>query len=228
MKTFLAFVLILAFAGCSRQQHVTGEIFIVTQGGQNYKLGLVKVGLVNADKFTPYLDDKLRQANQNILPIYGTYMTMKDSSVLLNTLNEELDNKKRMLDISDRNGEMLSVLSNKVEVAFRRLVLHRRISPLEDIYQKYTSSDFFLSGLPQLDDSSKTDSDGQFNLVVQKDAKYFIIASASRNIGDKKEYYYWIIEYPNSLFREGEKILLSNDNLFDPPRMMRLQKKNVP
>jgi hypothetical protein len=214
--SLLYFFLILFVTGCSRERTITGEIFVVTEGGQNYKLGLVSVGLVSAEKLTPHIEKKTKEANDNLLPIYSNYRQLKDSIALLDKLDNDLEQKRRLLRIYDENNELLSVLNKLRSVIQRKISLDQTIAPLEDTFERYTSGGFFLHGLPQLDDSSKTDSEGRFNLLGQKDRKYFIVASASRSPGDKTEYYYWIVEYPNPSFREGEKILLSNDNLFEP------------
>ena len=223
--------MILLLIGCSGEKNITGEVFIVTQGGQNYKLGLVNVGLISEEKVKPHLDHKIIIANENVLPIYKSYKQMIDSLTSLDILEEELERKKRLLEIQDKNNELLSVLKKRLLVSRQQLALLDKMAPLATIFHKYTSGDFFLNDLPKPDYSTKTDSDGKFNLVIQKGKKYFIIASATRKVSSKREeYYYWLIEYPNSKFRENEKIMLSNDNLFDPLKILNFEEniKNVP
>ena len=225
----IGFTMILLLIGCSGEKNITGEVFIVTQGGQNYKLGLVNVGLISEEKVKPHLEHKIKIANENVLPIYKSYKQMRDRYTSLDILEKELGEKKRLLEIHDKNNEMLSVINKRLLVAREQLALLNKMDPLNEIYRKYTSGDFFLNDLPKPDYSTKTDSDGKFNLVIQKGKKYFIIASATRKVGNTEEYYYWLIQYPNSSFRENEKIILSNDNLFDPLKILNFEEniKNV-
>lgn len=227
--TAISLFIILLVTGCSRGKTITGEIFIVTQGGQNYKLGLVNVGLIQSEKLKSHLDAKIKEANIKINPIYNDYKQLKDSIALLAGLGDEYDRKIRNWTDESLPGldKKLKLLYKARSVAYDKLRLLNKLAPVETIYLTYTSGDYFLSNLPKLDDSSKTDSDGQFKLIVPNNEKYFIVASASRSVGEKKEYYYWMIEYPNSSFREDQKILLSNDNLFDPLTKFNFNNKEI-
>jgi hypothetical protein len=52
----IAGTLIMVLAGCSpREEKVDGSIFIVTQGGENFKLGLVTVSFFSQQQIEPYL-----------------------------------------------------------------------------------------------------------------------------------------------------------------------------
>jgi hypothetical protein len=224
MKTLLSFLIILSIYGCSHQKNINGEIFIVTQGGENYKLGLVTIGLVHSDKLKPIIENKIKEATKWVQPIYQTYWQMEDSLALLDNLYNELRNKINNTRYDDHIKKIHLYEECKSNL-LKAMSIEKRIAPLKLIYKEYTSDHFYLEDLPKFEDSSKTDSDGKFNFVVQKDDKYFIIASASRLIGSNKENYTWIVEYPNPSFREDQKILLSNDNLLDPLSMMNLKKR---
>jgi hypothetical protein len=227
MNRLFILVLVVIVLGCSREKNLTGEIFIVTQGGQNYKLGLVSVNLISQDKIKTHLGKKAKIANQNIAPIYNDYKQLKDSIDKLTVTAEEFDKKVQLLKSYDKNNELLSALKRSLSVAEKKLDLMTKAAPLEKVILLYADGSFFFDGLPGSIDSTKTDSDGRFRFVVQKESKYYIVAKATRNIGDKKEYYYWIVEYPNPSFREDDKILLSNDNLFDPLKILDLGNSQV-
>ena len=225
MKQYFYLFLSLIFLtnGCSREKNIEGEIFIVTQGGQNLKLGLVTVGLISREAFTRHLDSKIKIASEIIQPIYTSYKQLEDSISLLGKLNDELEQKKNSLEIYNNDDKMLALLKKKLWVARKNLDLTIRIAPLQQIYRTYTSGAFFLNESPPFSDSTKTNSDGQFNFMVQKSEKYFIIASAARLVGNSSECYYWVVDYPNPSFRKNEKILLGNDNLFDPLKLLNLE-----
>ena len=45
-RLLIGLFLLVGFAGCSpREEKIDGSIFIVTQGGENFKLGLVTVSI---------------------------------------------------------------------------------------------------------------------------------------------------------------------------------------
>jgi hypothetical protein len=48
-----------------------------------------------------------------------------------------------------------------------------------------------------------------------------------RKAGNEIEYYYWAVMYPDPSLRENDKILLSNDNLFDPIKLMTFKTSNT-
>ena len=54
----------ILLVGCTfeRKGDLEGEVFIVTTGGENYKLGLVPIALYSLDSFKPYLEQKKQQA----------------------------------------------------------------------------------------------------------------------------------------------------------------------
>jgi hypothetical protein len=55
-KLVIGLFLSIAFAGCSpREEKIDGSIFIVTQGGENFKLGLVTVSVFDQQLIEPYL-----------------------------------------------------------------------------------------------------------------------------------------------------------------------------
>jgi hypothetical protein len=55
-KLSIGLFLLIAFAGCSPQEEkINGSIFIVTKGGENFKLGLVTVSIFDRQQIEPYL-----------------------------------------------------------------------------------------------------------------------------------------------------------------------------
>lgn len=215
---------LLIFLGFLGKINITGEIFIVTQGGQNYKLGLVKVGLIRYDKLKPYIEKKAIEASDNIKYIYDDYRELKDSiSVYESLIDKGTAISDSWTEYDQPNSDdQIKFLNMLIDMERKKIQLKVRIAPYEKIYLKYVSGEFFFSNMPKLEDSTKTDSDGRFNLTAQTNKKYFIVAEASRSVGEKKENYYWMIEYPNSSFHSNQKILLSNDNLLEPSKLLKL------
>ena len=103
MKRILLAAFILLVSGCARETNITGEIFIVTRGGQNYKLGLVTVGLIPRDAFLKHLESETKIAMEKVLPIYSSMKRMRDSINSLHALTEDLETKQELPEISKQN-----------------------------------------------------------------------------------------------------------------------------
>src|SRR5438093_426951 len=67
----------LAFTSChvQREGDLTGEVFIVTQGGDNKKLGLVQVGLFKPDIILPHLQKKSAEVDAEVARIRNDLAT---------------------------------------------------------------------------------------------------------------------------------------------------------
>lgn len=66
-------IILLAGLYFERKGELSGEIFIVTQGAQNYKLGLVSVALYPIDTIKPYLDQKKKEAEAELARLQPAY-----------------------------------------------------------------------------------------------------------------------------------------------------------
>lgn len=61
----------LVSLGCARTGEVGGQIFIVTKGGQNIKLGLVTVGAIKAEKLTSWVKETQDAVDKRIQKAKG-------------------------------------------------------------------------------------------------------------------------------------------------------------
>ena len=74
--------------------------------------------------------------------------------------------------------------------------------------------DYFTGFSPPPIESTVTDSEGNFSISKsRKNVKIF--AKAQREVLDSTEVYYWLVDLPP----EGQKLILSNGNLFVPPSL---------
>jgi hypothetical protein len=88
-------------------------------------------------------------------------------------------------------------------------------SRLEDTFGQiasYREQDYYYRDMPSAHSSSETGSDGNYELTVEGGVPYYIVAQASRSVGDEEEHYYWMVE---TTVERGEtkEVNLSNDNL---------------
>ncbi len=64
---FILAFLVLSTACGSKEGQLTGEVFIVTRGGQNVRLGLVEVRAIPAETLTPFIIAKMAPAKEEEL-----------------------------------------------------------------------------------------------------------------------------------------------------------------
>ena len=81
-----------------------------------------------------------------------------------------------------------------------------------DKIQKYRSKGYYFEDTPKAANSDETGSEGRYELTVTGGTPYYIVAQASRSVGDEGERYYWMVETTVS-GGETKEVNLSNDNL---------------
>jgi hypothetical protein len=70
----------------------------------------------------------------------------------------------------------------------------------------------YFASLPPALASVKTDADGKFSILVDREGTLVLAASASRRLVKKTENYYWLITVSLD-GQPSKRIFLSNDNL---------------
>lgn len=115
--TVLVILSLCILTGCSFEQEIPGEVFIVTQGAQNIKLGLVDVRVIPESEFTPYIQEKIASAKLEITNINPKLNKLKDeSSQLLHNLNEESAKLLSLFDKLIKDPEQkMRILTESIE-----------------------------------------------------------------------------------------------------------------
>jgi len=215
----------LLLLGCSKERTINGEIFIVTQGGENYKLGLVQVRLIDPKSMSTHLYARTIEATDSLLPVYARYLHLRGIADSLQTILDDLERRRNALSDRDQNeliDQKLALLTRELSLSKKRLAILYEISPLEAQVIRFTGGAHFFGLLPPSVDSTKTDADGRFSFKVIDRDTLMIVAAATRRVGSTTEEYFWSVPYPNPNFRPEDKLLLSNDNLFNPSQQLNL------
>jgi hypothetical protein len=63
--------------------------------------------------------------------------------------------------------------------------------------------------------STKTDADGRFSFNLERGKEYIILATASRSVGESKEYYKWSLPVNVRNDQDEMNLMLSNDTMVD-------------
>jgi hypothetical protein len=188
---------------------LTGEVFIVTKAGANLRMGRVEIAIYERAEIITLLNDIIKK--RHIL------------------VGELLPRLKAAQNESERAREAnLSAITAKVNVYnFKEYETHnanqkaaenisdlayREYKQLKDNMSSLMSGRFVFDQLPKPKLVIKTNSDGKFKTKLPRNLSIVVAASATRNLGNTTESYYWMIPVPSPL--EGEvELTLSNDNL---------------
>lgn len=175
-------------SGCQREHSVTGQVFVVTKGRENVKLGLVAVHVVDDEAFS-------KIARKALLAHAVANVKVTEAKANLTTLaalEQDLNKLKPA-------GGAVPILDNlMVEIEERRSELQAKA--------KSDVSELLFKLLPS--EATKTDADGQFTVKVSG-ARTWLLARASRTVVGNDETYVWMQPTDG----KSPKLLLANDNL---------------
>lgn len=185
---------------------VDGEVFVVTKGGQNIKLGLVEVVLIPMETLTPHLDAR-RAEMTNAFARLDPQIQAEEAEV------QRLEQEERALYQPYLND----ILNREKERAYRTAEeatskAREKASDLREEEWTFMSGAFYFDSLPSPLRGTKTNSDGRFRLLVPASGNYAIAAAASRHVMDDVEQYYWLLKIDTKA-GSSQTIMLSNDNM---------------
>ncbi|GAB3668128.1 hypothetical protein GCM10028791_43590 [Echinicola sediminis] len=95
-----AFILVFSFTGCQKEKHkVEGQVFIVTNGGQNFPLGLVSIGFAKPNELATSLDSVLLDFDDQISDFEKSLHDLKNKIegeyILKSTLWEDVEKEAK-------------------------------------------------------------------------------------------------------------------------------------
>lgn len=90
--------------------------------------------------------------------------------------------------------------------------VEKRIKRKQDTLKNLVSQEYYFSEMPSAHSSDETGSDGNYKLTVESGIPHYLVARASRSVGDEEEEYYWMVK---TAVEGGEtkEVNLSNNNL---------------
>ncbi len=193
-----------------RKGMLEGEVFIVTKGGQNYKLGLVPVTLYPLETVMPFIEEKTKFAKAELARLSPLIDAAKaDMDQKYAKKNAAFDAELRVSYDSPNRKALQAALEQARNTHYEAQNAYYR---LLDERSKLMSGGFYFEKLPQPISATQTNSDGKFKLEVPTNGGFVIAANGRRSVGDRTERYYWLIRL--SLDGASAKtIMLSNNNL---------------
>lgn len=189
------------------ESELRGQVFIVTQGAANFKLGLVEVKAIDEQQMLAFIADK-RQAAAAETNIH------KSSRDVLNNQLKPLEEEFIAAERSWKRKSTSFDLLEKVNAAEKRIKAKKaEIAKLDADFQKYYRGGYWIMELPVPLQAAKTDADGNFVLRL-KPGRHALVADASRKVLDKTEEYFWLV-WIDVKPESNDRIFLSNDNLLE-------------
>lgn len=170
-------VSVLLMFGCSREGELRGDIFIVTNGAANIKLGLVEVSAIAEKDMNDFLVNRSKVVDTEIA-----------------RTQEEYDTIKAQFD--EANGQYLQARKWAQEEEFRNLSggdfswsdarrALDKATVLDEIRPKLDSAELALAyarsaapwfeGMPKAIITASTDGDGQFSMKLPRSGKFAIV-----------------------------------------------------
>lgn len=222
----LIFTLLL-LSSCKREAELKGNVFIVTQGAQNIKLGLVEVTAIPEDKIAPYIASKKSVREAELKLEYDEAKKQFDTAEQsYNRAESKFDGKKKDTlndyrdaiegrGFSDQNSSDLYFVQLEREKAKRQL--DESSARLNDVREKLNSilaPEVYFAGLPSGIAKATTDADGKFSIKLPSNGKFAIAAHGQRRVVDSTEEYYWLT-WVTMDGSESKSIILSNNNLME-------------
>lgn len=182
-----------------RDGQLSGEVFIVTKGGESIKLGLVPVSIYPLEELQRHIESRKREYDRDIAVINKALPSAKS------------ENDKTFEKVLALIGPGASSDERAVSDAAHKKARERYYDLLAQ-RDKLDSGGFFLTEMPKESYSVKTDSNGQYAIKLPCRGKFALVAVGSRRVGEGLEIYYWVVNA--SLEGSSQKNLpLSNDNL---------------
>ena len=193
-----------------------GQVFIVTTGRENIRLGLVRVDAVREAEIHTYLDAKTKDsADQTAileaLLTEAEHTLAQDRTALRAAVEADERDWKQVLKMptlvyhgAEHKAAIDKATKRRNQSAGTVAQLRRQIDALE-------SPDYLCSSLPTGLASTKTDADGRFTMAVSQSDTVVLTARADRQTPQGSESYCWMV-HPT-----GDETLLANDNLITAP-----------
>lgn len=174
------------------------------------KLMKVDVEFLKAqEKYYDFLDRQDNKPKDGFIhtkPIEEYKKVFKNAVGYFDEYNEKVDFSQKLIDENKDQFIRISTL--------KRLFKQSADDFLKEVGNKDTLISTFVSELESdvsngSYKSEKTDADGKFQLTLDADNNYTLIATASRKLLDSTEFYYWVVNLDSS----DTKVFLSNDNM---------------
>ncbi len=238
-KIIIALVVIpgiLGLVGCKpKPVTAAGQVFIVTQGGDNVKLGDIEILLIEKAqvmdflaKTEPAIDAEITSRQQEYESLQQEYKVAdedyKKADAVAEAYNPFESEEVRSHAVEGLDRATAEAIEQK---ALTRLEVaeDNRNAARKRLNSSWKAENYFTDFSPTAAQKTFSDADGKFSFVYSRNSSLTIYASAQRTILNGPEKYYWLIDTPTNA--ETVQVFLSNNNLVsvDPDDYFKLKPK---
>jgi hypothetical protein len=189
----------------AKEYTIDGAVFIVTKGGESYKLGLVELMFFNDAILRQKLEALKTDQTKELKRLQTEHHAATEK---VEMLKQKYDSAQKAWLDSTSNERLSAQYDSARNEWTAAVVVEARASAA---VSNSLSGRFFFKSLPIPAATTKTDADGRFKMILPKTGSYCIAAQASRSVGNKQESYFWVL--PVEFDSTGKATLsLNNDN----------------
>ncbi len=185
MKKILGFAVAMIFAVSVRGQEkatVSGQVFVVTRGGENIKLGDVEIAAYDFQPVAEFVKERQSQSvelHQSLVPV----VTATEEGSKAGEADEERARQASHYTWDDPGYKAAREMSEKLS----NLYSNARWAAIYSL-----SAFYYLRKLHDPVATVRTDADGKYSLSLPP-GKFALAARASRKVGDLEETYSWLV-----------------------------------
>ncbi len=221
-SALVLFFIALSAAACNREGELRGDVFIVTQGAQNFKLGLVEVSAIPEAEMKKFLVTRASVVEPEIAKRQEEY----------NAIKQQYDEAVRQASEADRDysdsimsgdyERRLDYLNRKYDKAKTVDEIKVKLDAAESSLNDEKSATPFFVDMPKGIATATTDADGKFTMRLSSKGRFALVAHASRQVVGAKEEYYWIV-WTSLENQSSKQVILSNNNLLQSGADIKVQ-----
>lgn len=175
------------------KKNFSGQIFIVTRGGDSVPLGGVIVGFYTQDQFLNYIRNMYTSIGAEVARLVPKFQKKRNEETEARYAWVKLD--KASLDARVKAADIWKQKERERKAVYYEL-LHK------------TDAATFASALPPPSITTQTDASGKFSIALSTEEPLTAAACASRQIGKQTENYCWFTSMDGS-----REILMNNHNM---------------
>ena len=171
--------------GCSPERDRSGQIFVVTQGGVNVKMGLVGVHVVTPEDLQP-IAAKLVQEYKREEAKRKSFLAI---SLLDQSALKEFEAQLAAMEPPSLSGKVdaIRLLKREAEERLEKLKADVMANGQDGLLNQAVLSERLMLSLPG--QATKTDADGRFSVRAKPQDR--LLARAQRKVGNDVENYIW-------------------------------------
>lgn len=189
---------------------VDGELtgHVVFPGGRNRRnaFGSIAVRAIPEDVLKPHLERRMRQCELE----RGKLRSEIDALAI--TLANARADEERLWNIQKQDESSVEK-ANAWSLAYNTTkTITRGFENLQARWQRLTSGEHVLDDLPTAIARATTNADGEFRLAVPRHGRFGIVARASRDDGEDKQTYLWVV-WISLDGQPAKRLVLDVDNI---------------